>query len=91
MRADYDKAGQGCLFRPSSALLGAAAIDPSWYLEVINEFGTTTLYDDPFLVDSLAWQQFEKIVKEEGLAAFSGLQSLAPVSAFGDTSALQTW
>lgn len=45
-------------------------IDPSWYLEVINEFGTTTLYDEPFLADGLAWQQFEKTVKEEGLAAF---------------------
>jgi hypothetical protein len=39
-------------------------------LEVINEFGTTTLYDEPFLADGLAWQQFEKTVKEEGLAAF---------------------
>ncbi|MDA8587259.1 hypothetical protein N9L47_13530, partial [Rhodobacteraceae bacterium] len=45
-------------------------IDPSWILEVINEFGTSTVFDDPFLADGLAWQQFEKTVKEEGLAAF---------------------
>jgi hypothetical protein len=44
-------------------------IDPSWYLEVINEFGTTTLYDEPFLADGLAWQQFEKTVKEKGLGS----------------------
>lgn len=45
-------------------------IDPSWILEVVNEFGTSTVFDDPFIADGLAWQQFEKTVKEEGLAAF---------------------
>jgi hypothetical protein len=40
------------------------------YLEVINKFGTSTVFDDPFLADGLAWQQFDKTVKEEGLAAF---------------------
>ena len=45
-------------------------IDPGWILEVINEFGTSTVFDDPFLADGLAWQQFEKTVREEGLAAF---------------------
>ena len=36
----------------------------------MNEFGTSTVFDDPFVADGLAWQQFEKNVKEEGLAAF---------------------
>jgi hypothetical protein len=45
-------------------------IDPSWILEVVNEFGTSTVFDDPFIADRLAWQQFEKTVKEERLAAF---------------------
>lgn len=45
-------------------------IDPGWILEVINEFGTSTVFDDPFLADGLAWQQFEKTLHEEGLAAF---------------------
>ena len=45
-------------------------IDPGWILEVINEFGTSAVFDDPFLADGLAWQQFEKTVKKEGLAAF---------------------
>lgn len=45
-------------------------VDPSWILEVINEFGTSTVFDDPFLADGLAWQQFEKTMNEEGLAAF---------------------
>jgi len=45
-------------------------VDPDWILEVINEFGTSTVFDEPFLADGLAWQQFKKTVKEEGLAAF---------------------
>ena len=43
--------------------------DPGWRLEVINEFGTSTGFDDPLLADGLAWQQFEKTVTEEALAA----------------------
>lgn len=45
-------------------------VDPSWILEVVNAFGTSTVFDDPFIADGLDWQQFEKTVKEEGLAAF---------------------
>jgi len=45
-------------------------VDPGWILQVINEFGTSTVFDDPFLAAGLARQQFEKAVKEEGLAAF---------------------
>ena len=45
-------------------------IDPSWILEVVNEFGTSTVFDDAFIADGLARKQFEETVKEEGLAAF---------------------
>lgn len=45
-------------------------IDPGWILEVINEFGRSIVFDDPFLADGLAWQQFEKTLHEEGLTAF---------------------
>ncbi len=45
-------------------------IDARWILEVINEFGTSTVFDDLFLADGLAWQQFKKTVKDEALAAF---------------------
>ena len=45
-------------------------VDPSWILEVVNEFGTSIVFDDPFIADGLAWQKFEKTMNEEGLAAF---------------------
>ncbi|WP_187428110.1 hypothetical protein ROLI_002350 [Roseobacter fucihabitans] len=45
-------------------------IDPSCILEVVNGFATSIVFDDPFIADGLAWQQFEQTVKEEGLAAF---------------------
>ncbi|KZY36537.1 hypothetical protein A3731_40900 [Roseovarius sp. HI0049] len=47
-----------------------ADIDPGWILEVINEFGTSTVFDDPFIADGLAWKQFEKTLNEEGVTAF---------------------
>ncbi|MEP2982690.1 MAG: hypothetical protein ABJN39_08010 [Sulfitobacter sp.] len=45
-------------------------LDPGWLLEVVNAFGTSTVFDEPFISDILAWQQFEMVVKEEGLVAF---------------------
>jgi hypothetical protein len=46
--------------------------DPGWFLEVENEFGTITKSSEPFIADGLAWRGFEKLVEEEGLAAFLG-------------------
>ncbi|WP_227754613.1 hypothetical protein [Stagnihabitans tardus] len=48
------------------------AIDPAWILEVENEFGTLTTFNEPFLADGLAWRAFEDLVAERGLAAFLG-------------------
>ncbi|WP_353628728.1 hypothetical protein ABM428_17505 (plasmid) [Sulfitobacter sp. TCYB15] len=39
-------------------------------MEVVNELGTSTVFDNPFIADSLAWEQFEETVKEVGPAAF---------------------
>jgi hypothetical protein len=44
--------------------------DPGWILEVLNEFGTSTVHDEPFIADGIAWQAFEASVAEEGLMAF---------------------
>jgi hypothetical protein len=48
------------------------AIDPAWFLDVENEFGTLTTFEEPFLADGLAWRAFEDLVAERGLAAFLG-------------------
>ncbi len=45
-------------------------IDPSLILENVNEFGTSTVLDDPFMADGLARQHFEQTVKKECLTAF---------------------
>lgn len=45
-------------------------IDAGWILEVINEFGTSTVFDNRFIADGMAWREFEKTLKEDGLLAF---------------------
>lgn len=47
-------------------------INPEWILEVVNEHGTSTVWDIPFIADGMAWRAFENAVKEEGLEAFLG-------------------
>lgn len=44
--------------------------DPSWILEVINEYGTSTVWDEPFNSDGDALRVFEDTVDEEGISAF---------------------
>jgi hypothetical protein len=44
--------------------------DPSWVLEVTNEYGTSTLWDEPFSSDGDALRAFEDTVEEEGINAF---------------------
>ncbi|GMQ81551.1 MAG: hypothetical protein BMS9Abin05_0983 [Rhodothermia bacterium] len=41
-----------------------------WILEVVNEEGTSILWDGTFDTDHLAWAEFEKCLKEEGIEAF---------------------
>ncbi len=41
-----------------------------WILEVVNEEGTSIVWDGTFDTDRLAWAEFEKCLKEEGIEAF---------------------
>ena len=44
--------------------------DPKWVLEVVNEGGTSTVWDDLFDSDAAAYDAFEASVKHEGMGAF---------------------
>jgi len=41
-----------------------------WILEVENVFGTSTVWDDPFIADGMALRAFHKTVEEDGINAF---------------------
>ncbi|MDU8913361.1 hypothetical protein [Aestuariicoccus sp. MJ-SS9] len=43
---------------------------PGWSLEVVNERGTSTTWDDLFISDGMAWKAFEECVEQEGVEAF---------------------
>ena len=44
--------------------------EPGWSLEVENENGTSTVWDDLFATDDAAHAAFRHTVNEEGLRAF---------------------
>jgi hypothetical protein len=44
--------------------------DPRWALEVINEAGTSTVWDDLFDTDIEAYAAFSITVDEEGMESF---------------------
>lgn len=44
--------------------------DPKWALEVINEAGTSTVWDELFETDEAAYQEFRRTVDEEGMVSF---------------------
>lgn len=44
--------------------------EPGWTLEVVNQNGTSTVWDDPFVTDDAAWGAFRRTVEEEGIHAF---------------------
>lgn len=44
--------------------------DDGWTLEVVNEAGTSTVWEDPFLTDTDAFEAFQRTVKEEGVETF---------------------
>ncbi|MCP5396139.1 MAG: hypothetical protein H6918_05305 [Sphingomonadaceae bacterium] len=46
------------------------ATAPGWSLEVVNENGTSTVWDDPFPSDRHADAAFRKALAEEGPEAF---------------------
>lgn len=41
-----------------------------WQLEVVNEFGTSTVWEDSFATDELAFEVFIRTLETEGMAAF---------------------
>ena len=44
--------------------------DPRWALEVVNENGTSTVWDDLFPTDEDAFTAFARTVAEEGMETF---------------------
>lgn len=44
--------------------------DPQWALEVVNENGTSTVWDNLFDTDEEANEAFELTLREEGINAF---------------------
>lgn len=45
--------------------------DELWTLEVVNEQGTSTVWDDLFATDELAFEVFSRTVATEGMATFA--------------------
>ena len=41
-----------------------------WSLEVVNEEGTSTVWDDCFATDVAAYAEFERTIDEEGIETF---------------------
>jgi uncharacterized protein len=44
--------------------------DPDWTLEVVNEEGTSIVWDDRFTTDRSAFEAFQKTLDTEGIDAF---------------------
>ena len=44
--------------------------DAQWVLEVVNEVGTSTVWDDPFFTDEEAYAAFQQTVEDEGMETF---------------------
>lgn len=44
--------------------------DPQWVLEVVNENGTSTVWDEAFDTDRAAYDAFQSAVEEEGMSMF---------------------
>jgi len=44
--------------------------DPLWAMEVVNEAGTSTVWDDLFETDEAAFTVFAQTVADEGMATF---------------------
>jgi uncharacterized protein len=44
--------------------------DDGWTLEVVNESGTSTVWEDPFASDADAFEAFQRAVEVEGIETF---------------------
>ena len=52
--------------------------EPQWALEVVNEIGTSTVWDAPFDTDEEANDAFQLTVDEEGMEAFLDRTNVIP-------------
>ena len=46
--------------------------DKDWVLEVVDEVGTSMVWDDKFRTDRIAWKEFLRTIEKEGMAAVIG-------------------
>ena len=52
--------------------------EPKWSLEVVNDAGTSIVWDDLFDSDDDAYAEFQQTVEEEGMRAFLDNQNVIP-------------
>lgn len=52
--------------------------EDQWTLEVVNEKGTSIVWDDEFFDDGEAFRAFEQVVAEEGMATFLDSATVIP-------------
>lgn len=46
--------------------------NPKWALEVVNELGSSTVWDELFETDAQALEAFEEVLADEGIGTFLG-------------------
>jgi uncharacterized protein len=49
-----------------------------WTLEVVNDAGTSTLWDDQFATDQAAYDEFQRTVAAEGMMPFHEEATIIP-------------
>lgn len=52
--------------------------EPEWSLEVVNDKGTSIVWDDRFETDDLALAAFEQVVADEGMTTFLDPSNVVP-------------
>lgn len=51
---------------------------PDWSLEVVNETGTSIVWDHLFASDDEAWAEFRRTVDQEGMRSFLDTTNVIP-------------
>lgn len=54
---------------------------PDWSLEVVDQDGASTVWDDLFPTDQKAFEAFQEALQEEGLAGLLGRSNVIPFRA----------
>lgn len=47
----------------------------NWHLEVVDEFGNSTVWDDQFATDADALEELQATIRDEGIDALIGMPS----------------